>query len=72
MFEKILEDIARRHGVSVREVYQNMEACMKLGQQSRDPAVQAKWALVPCKGESPTVEEMLRHLSDEARRKIKG
>ena len=61
--EKAIRTIAMRAGVTVEEVRAQMHFATLAGLCSKDPAVQACWATVPCKGEVPTPEELIAYLA---------
>lgn len=68
-FQENLEYLARRDGVTVEEVRYEMERVIRLGFLSPDPQIRAKWNAIPCKGEMPTPEEVVAHISADAERK---
>ena len=37
-----------------------------------NPTAQAKWAAIPCKGESPTLEEFITHVAGTIKRDMEG
>lgn len=59
---KILETIARKNNTSAENVRKEMLSAMKMGQSSKDPAVQAMWESIPRKGAELTLEEFLDYL----------
>ena len=60
----ILETIAIVHHTTVDEVRKEILLVMEEAQKSQDPLVQARWAMIPCKGEKPTIEELIIYISD--------
>ena len=52
-----LEGIARQEGISVNEVYRRIQGCIDAAQETDDPRIKARWALIPHKGPKVTVEE---------------
>ena len=64
--EKAIRTIAMREGVTVEEVRAQMHLATLAGLCSKDPAVQARWKVVPCKGEVPTPEELVAYLAAHA------
>ena len=69
-YKKILSQIAKKHGVSVEEVQRDMELAVKASQMNPDPKVQAKLALVPRKGDTPTAAETIEHLGREVQERL--
>lgn len=65
--KRALQRIALENGVSVAEVRQEIEAALAAGRSSDDPQVQARWAAIPCRGQQPTVEEVIIHLARQAK-----
>ena len=69
-YRKILRQIAKQHGVRVKEVERDMDLALKEAQANPDPAARAKWASIPRKGSTPTTEEVITYLASEVGRKI--
>ena len=61
--EKAIRIIAMKNGVTVEEVRKQIKLAMLAGLCSQDPAVQARWKKVPCKGEVPTPEELIAYIA---------
>ena len=61
--EKAIRIIAMREGVTVEEVRNQMKLAMLAGLCNQDPAVQARWKKIPCKGGLPTPEELITYLA---------
>lgn len=59
---KILATIARKNNTYAENVRREMLLAMKIGQNSKDPAVQAVWESIPRKGAELTLEEFLDYL----------
>ena len=62
---------ARKEGISVENVREEMKAAIAEGMKSGDPAVQAMWQDVPCKGEVPEPEELIAWLAEQVRERMK-
>lgn len=62
---RVMERVAREEGVSVETVRKEIDEAMRIGMQSSDPAVQAKWKEIPCEGERPTPEELLVFIAEQ-------
>ena len=61
--DMIIENIAKQNHTTVAEVRNEMIAAMEEARQSSDPAVQARWANIPHKGNEPTIEEFVSYLA---------
>lgn len=69
---KIYRQIAKKYGVSVQEVKQEMQAAINEAYQgSTDEITTAYQQQVPRKGEIPTQEELIRYISKEVKNQIK-
>ena len=62
-----LEAIAKKSGISVEEVRQEIEIALAAARENSDPNIQAFWKLVPCKGEVPTSEEVIVYIAGMGR-----
>ncbi len=62
-FGGIIFEIARKNAVSVDEVKNQIELTAKCGLESSDPNIRYFWNQVPKRGELPTAEEVICHLS---------
>ena len=60
---RAIQIIAMKEGVTVEEVRKQIKLAMFAGLCSQDPAVQARWKKVPCKGELPTPEELITYIA---------
>lgn len=63
--EDALGQIAAREGVPVEEVREQIRIAMLEGMRSPDPAIQAEWKRIPCKGSVPTPEETIEYLASQ-------
>ncbi|MBO7184181.1 MAG: sporulation initiation factor Spo0A [Oscillospiraceae bacterium] len=61
-FEEILIQIAKKNHSTPENVRKEMQYAMDMAMASSDPAVQARWATVPRKGERPTLEEFVCYM----------
>ena len=61
--EAVLAQIARKNNTTKEHVRREMQYAMDMAMDSLNPAVQARWAAVPRKGEKPTLEEFVRYLA---------
>lgn len=60
---KAFEKIARREGVSVIEVREEIQKAIDIGMASTDPAVQAQWKRIPYRGDKPTPDEVVLYMA---------
>lgn len=67
-YKKVLRRVAKKYGVSVREVKREIELALKEGQGNPDPAVRAMWASIPSKGELPNAAETITHIADKLKK----
>ncbi|MDE6902687.1 MAG: terpene synthase/cyclase family protein [Lachnospiraceae bacterium] len=69
--EKILKQIAREHGVTVKEVREEMQKAITeawTNPPGDGGVTAAHQRRVPCKGEIPTPEELIRYAAAEIRK----
>lgn len=57
-----LRTIADQEGITVDEVRNEIAYAISLALKSNDPKVQNFWKKIPCKGERPTVEEIIDYI----------
>lgn len=62
---KIIKKVARMHKVSEEEVREQLLFAMRVAASDPNPAVRARWAAIPKKGETPTVEEFIQYLGKQ-------
>lgn len=62
--DRILNQIAKSHQTTPQIVRKEMEFALEEAQKSTDPAVQAKWATIPRKGDNVTLEEFMEYTVD--------
>ena len=67
---KIINQIAKDNGVTAEEVRRDIEDAIKIPMSSQNAIIQARWAAIPCKGEQPTVEELIAHLATKVQEKL--
>lgn len=60
--QKILRKIAKENNTTPEHVYQEMQLAIDAAQNSPDPAIRAKWDLIPKSGETHTVEDFLEYM----------
>ena len=65
---RIFERIAADNQTTAAEVRSNIEAAIRAGIADPDAAVQDEWAKVPCKGDAPSPEEVLRYIVRRAKK----
>lgn len=67
---KIYRKVAKEYGVSVEEVKREMQAAITdayTNPLNNNEITKAYQSRVPCKGEILTPEELIRHLSEQAK-----
>ena len=67
---KIYRELARKHGVSAKEVRQEMQAALEdayTNPLNHNEITKAYQNRVPCQGEIPTPEEAVRYLAGKVR-----
>ena len=67
--KKAIREVARKSGVSKREVYQEILTCLKMAQENDDPEIKALWAAIPRKGKSVTPEELIEYIAHQIKSK---
>lgn len=64
---RAFEKIARKEGISVDEVRQEIQKAIVDAMQSDDPAVQAYWRKIKFKGKKPTPEEVVLYIAKQVK-----
>jgi len=62
-FEKIIQQVAREHGVTTAEVKKDMQEAIQAAMASSDPSVQAEWKSISPSEAEPSIEELLTYLT---------
>lgn len=73
--KRILKKVARRNGVSLREVRKEIQEAINYawrGMPGGDGKKEDIRKKVPCRGDVPTPEELISYISNEARRGSMG
>jgi hypothetical protein len=60
--DELFKKVAQVHHTTPEIVRSEILIAMEEGQQSSDPAVQARWNAIPKKGDRLTIEEFLTYL----------
>lgn len=55
----VIKKVAKAHGVSVKEVREEMQKAIRAGRESSDPNAQAMWNRLFPDGKEPTPEEFI-------------
>lgn len=63
---KILKKVAQKNCVSIMEVKREIQAALDEGMRSSDPKVLDYWKSIPCKGEKPTIDEVITYLTKKS------
>jgi len=66
-----LKKIAEKEGKSVDEVRRDIEQAISIAESNPDPKMKEFWSSIPCKGDKPTVEEVIAHIAGIADKKQK-
>lgn len=64
---RAFEKIARKEGISVDEVRQEIQKAIDDAMQSDDPAVQAYWRKIKFKGKKPMPEEVVLYIAKQVK-----
>lgn len=67
-FEKIIQQIAKQHGVSELEVYREMQQAVDLGRNNPNKDVKKQWERLGIK--AATTKEVVDKLSKEVKKKL--
>ena len=62
--DDIIRHIAKREGISEKEVLGEMQKAIDVGYHNPDPAVQAYWSSMPFGGK-PSPQELILYLADQ-------
>lgn len=68
--EAAIRKIALREGITVEEVRTEMKKAMLIGLCSQDPAIREKWKKIPCKGDIPTLEELIVYMAQHVKERL--
>lgn len=68
--ERIIQTVANNNGVPVDTVVKEIELVIEEGMKSCDPLIQARWMLIPRKGDRPSAYEVVAYLSALVESKI--
>lgn len=60
--ETLFERLARERGITVEEMRAIISPRIEKGLHDPDPEKRAQWERIPCAGEVPTPEELLRYV----------
>ena len=60
-FKSPLQEIARREGISVKQVYHEMQSAVDAACQSDDPMVRSIWRQIQTSGKRPMPEDLIRY-----------
>lgn len=59
------EKIAKSEGIATDEVRNEIALAISYALKSDDPKVQNFWKNVPCKGDAPTVDEVINYIATQ-------
>lgn len=60
-FKKVLKEIAKQEGISIKEVYREMQIAIDAGFFNPDPSIQAAWRNVPLLHGKPKPEDVIMY-----------
>lgn len=60
-FKKILKKIAKKEGISVEDVYREMQTAIDAGYYNPDPSIQAAWEKIPLACGKPKPEDVIAY-----------
>lgn len=63
--EQALNIIAAKEGISESEVREEIARAISYALKSNDKKIQYFWQNIPCKGDAPTIEEIIDYLAKE-------
>lgn len=63
--ETLFERLARERNITVEEMRAVISARIEKGLHDPDPEIRAQWERIPCAGEVPTPEELLRYVVEK-------
>jgi hypothetical protein len=66
--EKIIQNLALKHGVSTQEIRKEIQLALDEGMNSSDPAVKAYWDKIPKKHGKPDINEVIKFIARESRK----
>ena len=61
----VLRQVACENDISVDAVYHEIENIIEHCMGSEDPTIRKRWEVMPCRGNVPTVEELMEYLLRE-------
>lgn len=64
-FEAMLQAIAKANHTTATYVRQQMQSAMDAAMESKDPAIQERWASIPKKGSKLTLEELVAYIATQ-------
>lgn len=60
--DRAISRVAESNGITSDDVRRNIMEMLEVGRNSTDPAVQAAWSKVPCRGDVPSVEDVMLYI----------
>lgn len=63
IIQNSFDKIAKAEGITIEEVRQEIALAISYALKSDDPKVQRFWENIPCKGEAPTIEEVIDYIA---------
>lgn len=62
LLKKALQDISRSEALSENDIRQKIRLAVSLALKSKDPKLKNFWTSIPCKSDSPTIDEITDYL----------
>lgn len=63
--KRAMRKLAKAKGISVEEVYREIELVLQDARRHPDAANQERWNAIPCNGEYPTPEEVITYIAKQ-------
>lgn len=70
--KKVIQEVARKNGVTVGEVRRKIMACIREAAVNPDPRARAAFDAIPRKGALPTPEEFISYTARQTRVRMLG
>ena len=69
-YSEIIQEIARREGVSAEHINEEIEKAISVGFTNPDPEVQKQWAKIAPDGKVPSLEKAIEILTKISKMKL--
>ena len=68
-FRAVALRIAEAQGVSVEQVWREMDLAVEAARNNPAPEARAQFAKIPCRGDTPTTEEFMAYVAKQVHNK---